>query len=156
MDNLIKSDKKQQVRSYGIISLLLLAGCAALICVPVWSGRTGVDQQKTLHRAEGLAYQLLESRKEAPAGLPGRGPASVQGSVNHLTMDQGEIGLDAWGHPYHFKLLKVEGTQLAKILVWSFGPNGRGETQDEVIESNRDNRSPKFSGDDLGIMLSVK
>jgi hypothetical protein len=152
----MKTDKNQHVKSYGILSLFVLMGCAVLICMPVWSGRSGVYQQKTLHRAEGLAYQLLESRKEAPVSGSSRGPASVEGSVNHLTMDQGEIGLDAWGRPYHFKLLKAQGNQLAKILVWSFGPNGKEETKDEVIESNRDSRSPRFSGDDLGIMLSVK
>lgn len=148
----MKTDKKQHVSSKGIISLFMLAGAVLLICAPVWSGRSGEYQQKTLHRAEGLAYQLLESRKSVSS----RGPASVESSLNHLTMDQGEIGLDPWGHPYRYQLLKPRENNLAKILVWSLGPNGKLETQSETIESNRDNGSPQFSGDDLGIMLSVK
>jgi type II secretory pathway pseudopilin PulG len=148
----MKTDKKQHVRSKGIISLFVLLGVSALICVPVWSGRSGATQQRTLHRAESLAYQLLESRKVNSS----RGPASVDSPVNHLTMDEGDVGLDPWGHPYHYKLLKANENQLAKILVWSMGPNGKSETADDVIESNRDSRSPQFSGDDLGIMLSVK
>lgn len=148
----MKSDKKQQVRSYGIISLLMLMGAAALICVPVWSGRSGAFQQKTLHRAESLAYQVLESRKSSQS----RGPASVESSINHLTLDQGEIGMDPWERPFQYKLLKGSDNQAMKILVWSLGPNGTLETKDDAIESNRDKPSPEFSGDDLGIMLTIK
>jgi type II secretory pathway pseudopilin PulG len=148
----MKTEQKQHVKSYGIISLLMLIGAAALICVPVWSGRTGASQQRTLHRAESLAYQLLESRK----GTPSRGPASIESSINHLTLDQGQIGMDLWDHPYQYRLLKGADNQPSKILVWSLGPNGKPETSDETIESNRDHTNPQFSGDDLGIMLTVK
>jgi hypothetical protein len=148
----MKTDKIQHVRSKGIISLFMLFGVAAFLCVPIWSDTSEATQQHTLHRAESLAYQLLESRKSSSS----RAPASVDGPVNHLTLDEGNIGLDPWGHPYHYKLLKARENQPAKILVWSLGPNGKSETSDEIIESNRDMRSPQFSGDDLGIMLSVK
>ena len=145
-ESMMKNDKKQYVRSHGILSLLILVGTSVLVCAPVWSGRSGV------HRAESLAYQLLEGRKAASS----RGPASIESPINHLTQDEGEIGLDPWGHPYRYKLLKGHELQMSKILVWSLGPNGTVETKSELLDSNRDARSPEFSGDDLGIMLSVK
>ncbi len=152
----MKEHKKQYVRSHGIISLFMLIGCTAMVCLPVWSGRSGVYQQKTLHRAESLAYQLLDGRKSASPASAGRGPASVEGSLNQLTKEQGEIGLDPWGHPFQYKLLKPTNNQPTKILVWSLGPNGQAETKDQTLDQNRDKANPEFSGDDLGIMLSVK
>jgi hypothetical protein len=148
----MNNEKKQHVRSYGIISLLVLVLASILICAPVWNGRTSDHQERTMHRAESLAYQLLESRKVNSS----RGPASVAAPVNHLTLDHGEIGVDPWGHPFKFKLLKAKDHQISKIIVWSSGPNGTAETQSEVLESNREIRQPHFTGDDVGIMISVK
>lgn len=148
----MKTDKKQEVRSFGIISLFLLLGACVLICVPAWNGSSADTQERALRRAEGLAYQILESRNPST-----RGPATaVERELNHFSLDEGQIGLDPWGQPFQFKLLKFKEFKKAKIVVWSLGPNGLAETPHENLDSNRNKSSPLFSGDDLGVMVSVK
>lgn len=147
-----KNNKNQEVRSFGIISLLLLVGTCVLIGAPAWNGSLAEQQERSLRRAESLAYQLLETRQ------PGsRTPASAaEQALNHLSLDQGHIGQDPWGQPYHYKLLKAQEFHKTRVVVWSAGPNRILETAESVFDPNRDIESPKFDGDDLGIIVSVK
>ena len=148
----MKINKNQEVRSFGVISLLLLLVAGVVICYPVWNGRLSALQDRSLHRAESLAYQILESRQSSS-----RAPANAsEVSLNHLALDQGQIGQDPWGRPYNFKFMKIPQIHQVRILVWSLGPNGIPETSETLFDSNRDEESPNFSGDDLGIMVSVK
>lgn len=146
----MKNDKKQEFKTVGLISMFVVIGLSALLLAPVWNDESGDSQTKALYRAEGLAYQILEGRKGSS-----RGPASV-GSLNHLAQDSGNIGEDPWGRQYQFKFFNHVGNEQSKILVWSNGPNGEKDTEDTVIDSNRDNASPKFDGDDLGVIIVIK
>jgi len=148
----MKNQGKQEVRSFGIISLFLLVAACVLVFAPAWNGGLAALQERTLHRAESLGYQLLDSRKPST-----RTPAAAsEVALNHLALDQGQIGLDPWGHPYQFKLLKLKEFQKTKIVVWSLGPNGVSETTQDSLDPNRDTESLDFEGDDLGVIVSVK
>lgn len=146
----MKNEEKQQVKTVGLITLLLVMGLSVLLLAPVWNSESNEARNKALFRAEGLAYQILEGRKGSS-----RGPASV-GGLNHLAQDQGEVGEDPWGHPYKFKLFSHLVNDQAKILVWSSGPNGNSESDETMIDSNRDKASPIFGGDDVGVIVLVK
>jgi hypothetical protein len=149
---LANSVENQQDGTFGVLPLLVLIAIGVFLWMPAWTNHTAEAQEHTLHRAESLAYQLLETRRTAS-----RAPASAaETELNQLAADEGRIGLDPWGHPYNFKLLKSSDSQKTKILVWSLGPDGVQQTQSDQIDSNRDKESPSFSGDDLGIMVSIK
>lgn len=148
----MKTEKKQEVRSFGILSLACVLGAAFLVSAPLWNGKLNESEERTLRRAESLAYQVMEGQKSSS-----RGPASAsETSLNHLALDQGEIGQDAWGRPYSFKLLKLKNAKASRLFVWSLGENGKSETSNSDLESNLEKSSPEFRGDDLGIMISVK
>ncbi len=141
--SLLKIQEKQGIRSIGIISMFFLILVSLGAVKPVWSGVAGENEQITMRRAEGLAYQILEARKSR-----GRGIASISSNeMNLLAADQGEIGMDRWGHPYRFKVLretlKDTNQEKTKIVVWSAGPNGHFETLDPV----------HLAGDDLGTSI---
>lgn len=145
----MKSQENQQIKTGGIISLFALLGACVLAATPVWNWGPRGDSEKTLRRAEGLAYQIMEIQKSAKKGR-------IPASVGELSADQtqGRMGSDSWGQPFHFRLVKVEGK--TKVLVWSAGPNQTSETNIEDSDSIRDNWSPDFQGDDLGIIVSYK
>ncbi len=146
----MKSDKKQEFKSISVISMFILIGLSVLLLAPVWNDESSEHINKALNRAEGLAYQILESRKGTS-----RGPASAT-ELNHLSQDSGRVGADPWGHQYHFKFFNLGGNDQTKILVWSAGPNGKVDSDDKTIDSIRDSLNPTFLGDDLGIAILVK
>jgi hypothetical protein len=140
---LSKIQEKQGIRSIGIISMFLLLAVSLGATAPVWNGASSEARQKTMRRAEGLAYQLLDGQRSSERGIASAGN-DVE--MNQLVSDEGEIGLDIWGHPFHFKMLKNQEGEKLKIIVWSRGPNGLFETQDPT----------QFLGDDLGTHVSLK
>jgi hypothetical protein len=151
----MKSKENQGIRSIGILSVFFMAGVCGLLSFPVWNSGSSDLQFKTIRRAEGLAYQILQARKEKPSSLD-RNPASEdEGPKNQLQNDSGSIGVDQWGKPFQFAIVeKQDGLQ--KVVVWSNGPNGQTETSAEKIASNWDENESVFGGDDLGIIVSVK
>jgi hypothetical protein len=155
----MKSKEYQGIRSFGVISVFFMLGVCGLLSVPVWNSGSSEQQTKTSRRAEGLAYQILQARKEKPVAPLGndRFPASEAEVVptNHLQGASGTIGTDIWGKPFQFAVIDtISGQQ--KVLVWSTGPNGQIDTNIEKIDSERDNSVPIFGGDDVGVIVSVK
>jgi hypothetical protein len=155
----MKVKEYQGIRSFGVLSVFFILGVFALLSVPVWNSGSSENQIKTSRRAEGLAYQILQARKEKPVAPVGdnRGPASETelDPANHLQGDSGTIGIDLWGKPFRFAVVDTNSGQ-QKVLVWSNGPNGQVDTKIEKIDSERDNSVPIFSGDDVGVIVSVK
>lgn len=72
-------------------------------------------------KAESLAFRLASrpdatnSIEEIPAG---RKPASAEPAPK-----SGEIGLDPWGHAYHYNLVREETGKVVEVAVWSGGPD---------------------------------
>lgn len=143
--------KKQEVRSFGIISLFSLMGVCVFVLSPTWKRSSSSQQDFTMRRAESLAYQVLESQKSAS-----RRPASVmENHLNHLLAEAGQIGVDPWGRPFQFRVFKTTPEAPGRIFVWSPGPDGQVQTTEDQIASNRDNPLPDFVGDDIGIMVQI-
>lgn len=122
------------------------------VSAPAWN-RVNADQQEfAMHKAESLAYQILESQR-----MTSRGPASApEVKLNQLLSSEGRIGLDPWGRPYQFRILKGTDFSHTKVLVWSLGPDGFAQTSPEKLESIRDDGQPQFEGDDVGALISIQ
>lgn len=148
----MKNEQNQQVKTMGIVMMFALVVTSVLVASPIWNRPFAEETEKTMHRAESLAYQILAARKNQISKV--RTPAS-EGSLNHLEAEEGAIGQDPWGQPYRFKWLRKSSFQ-SRLLVWSSGPNGQVDTSSENLDSNRDAERANFTGDDVGIMLSIK
>ncbi len=77
-------------------------------------------------KAEALAFRLA-SRPDATneiENIPeGRHPASAEQETQPETKS-GEIGVDPWGHAYHYNVIREETGKVIEVAVWSGGPNG--------------------------------
>lgn len=84
-------------------------------------------------KAEALAFRLA-SRPDATNEIEdiseGRRPASK------AEKKSGEIGMDPWGHAYHYSVVREETGKVTEVAVWSGGPNGT--SAHEVGELDRD------------------
>lgn len=148
----MKNEQNQQVKTIGIVSMFALVMACVLMASPIWNRPFAEETEKTMHRAESLAYQILAARKNQMT--KSRMPASGE-STNHLEAEEGSIGQDPWGQPYRFKWLHKTAHQ-SRLLVWSAGPNRQPDTSDQNLDSNRDKDRGEFVGDDVGVMLSIK
>lgn len=143
------NEQKQGLRSFSILSLFAIIALSASALTPMWKSEETTRSLQAIHKAEGLAYQIFEGRRSAS-----RGPASV-GSMNHLNQEKGEIGQDPWGNHYRFRIFGGE-SDASRVLVWSAGPNGRQETDEEQVEKNRAASIPQLKGDDVGVVVLIK
>ena len=121
-----------------------LIGLCLLAAYPVMNSDKGENGYKALHRAEGLAYQLIEIHKNLNIPTKGRSIASLQAEMPQ-TPHRGEIGVDPWGRAYQFEVLQNKGHRKSQIVVWSLGENGQSESKQN-----------KFDGDDIGVTVEVR
>jgi hypothetical protein len=161
----MKDLENQELRSSGVITLLGLVGLSALIIATPWNrSLTGQGSEEALQKAEVVGYQVVQIYREAAknreaitAPAKARGPASVQASgddLSSLIRTTGTMGSDPWGQPYHFRILSSNSAKI-RILVWSAGPNGKVETPKLDDENAQPSFQPAYSGDDVGLVLSV-
>ncbi len=134
------------------MALFSLLGAGVFVWTSSLNHQKNANHEFIMHRAESLAYQILESQR-----VSSRGPASaMESNLNQHLKEEGRIGSDPWGRPFNFKLLKNPELQSSKVLVWSVGPDGVAQTTPEKIDSIRDKSAPTFEGDDVGVMVSIK
>lgn len=119
---------------------------------PVWTGTPHENHEKAMRRAEGLAYQLMDIHKASQKDS--RAPAS--------SSNEGQIGSDPWGQPYRYRVLNHAAKSADKkaqdysLVVWSGGPNKKADTKEENLDSDRDDFSAQFEGDDVGVVVVGK
>lgn len=150
-------------RSFGTLDLIGLIALVGTVCsiVGIILAQAMKDDrpQRARAMAEALAKQIsaeqnkafqfaqvVDSAQKGTAGgsSSGRGPASVEPAVPALT--SGSLGRDPWGQPFHYSVRKLEsnnGRQVARVFVWSDGPDGKSQT---------DLANLKVGGDDLGYL----
>ena len=148
-----KNDKNQYVGSIFVISTVFLVAASILSFAPAWNSASKEKIEKTTHRAESLAYQVLEAQKAAQGQQSlGRSPASVESALGHLNSNDGEIGSDEWGRPYHFSsVLNSEGQKL--ILVWSNGPDGKSQINPLTVTFKNSKLALTDEGDDIAVVI---
>lgn len=161
----MKNDKKREFRSSSILGLSgLLTLSAAMIAVP-WNRQFQDSRvQAARQKAEVVGYQLVQIYRESiKVSLPSdkgssRGPASVQSpnqDPSRNLRSVGTMGVDPWGEPYHYRILSTGRDGSMRILVWSPGPNKKTETSKLENESVALMGQPDYSGDDIGVVVSV-
>ena len=111
---------------------------------PVMNSEKAENGYKALHRAEGLAYQLVEIHKNLNIPTSGRSIAS-ETPIEQISAQKGEMGLDPWGRAYQFEIIKTKGLKSSKVAVWSVGENGKSES----AQNN-------FEGDDIGVLIDIR
>lgn len=151
------------------------AQCAALIAGAI----SPVLQERALARGNAVAVQAArEELKEIAEDL--KGPPALRGPLFYKTFihkqilsavraryvafgkDSRYLGdgtderrrwfLDPWNNPY-WLLYQSNGTFWGRLLIYSFGPNGR---RDSLLESiPRKGDEVPVSGDDVGVILTV-
>lgn len=160
----MNSEKKQEFKSSGVLTLLGLVGFSLSIIASPWNHSVhDTDTEAALQKAEVVGYQVVQIYREAAknSGAPaasrgGRNPASVAPapSLDGLRTT-GTMGTDPWGQSYHYRVLSAEHTKNIRILVWSSGPNGKIETADLDNEDKKLTAQPQYEGDDIGVVLSM-
>lgn len=83
-----------------------------------------------------------------------RAPAATSGETSVGLDAEGDIGLDPWGKPFHYRtIVNPKSNSTVLIYVWSGGANGQLESRSET---GPDGTSQfKFVGDDLGFVKEV-
>lgn len=159
-------EKKQEFKSSGVLTLLGLVGFSVMIIAAPWNRQyQDSDVDAALQKAEVVGYQVVQIYREASKsaavsadrnGGRGRTPASInpEGNLENLRTT-GTMGTDPWGQPYHYRILSAEKSKPMRILVWSDGPNKKPETPDLDNEAKKISSQPVFSGDDVGVVLSM-
>lgn len=159
----MKNEKKQEFKSSGVLTLLGLVGFSASIIAAPWNRQNHDSEvELALQKAEVVGYQVVQIYREAakvsgmPSGNSGRVPASVgpEATLENLRTT-GTMGNDPWGQPYHYRILSAEKNKPIRILVWSTGPNKKSDTPDLENETRALPTQPTYSGDDIGVVLSM-
>lgn len=162
----MKNQEKQQFRSSGLLALLGLVGFSSAIIAAPWNREIQDSRvEAARQKAEVVGYQVVQIYREATkqnvalSKGGGRNPASVSENVDFKAENirtVGTMGVDPWGEPYHYRILSADRSAgKVRILVWSAGPNKKVETKDLDNDEVSMNDQPAYTGDDMGVLLSV-
>ncbi|WII70778.1 hypothetical protein QJS83_09930 [Bdellovibrio sp. 22V] len=159
----MKNEEIQEFKSTSVLALLGLVGFSAAIIATPWNRQMADSKVETARqKAEVVGYQVVQiyreaSKPQSPAEKAGkRVPASVsESSVAENLRSTGTMGTDPWGQPYRYRILSASPAGKMRILVWSTGPNKKVETADLDNEDKSLTEQPVYSGDDLGVLLSM-
>lgn len=147
----MKTELNQDIRSTGILTVIGLLVVCAMAASPLWSGQSTEEKEILMRHAESLAYQIIEiQRAKVVAKTEGRAPASASDSEDL----QGQIGMDPWGHPFHFKIVEQKNSR--RVFVWSLGPNAKVETRVSSLDSSRDVFDVGPVDKNLGVSVDFK
>ena len=161
----MKNNKIQMVRTSGLLGILILGGITSLMIFTPWARDTkDLEVLRAQQKAEVIAYQIVEIYKVAKlenssesAPIQSRGLASVQssvvaGGILKEFKNQGNMGIDPWGHPYQYKII-TKGNA-SQLMVWSLGPNGNLDNQ-AFMNDSTDALSAPIQGDDIRVQLPL-
>lgn len=132
----------QDFKSFKVITVFVLLAICVIATYPVINSQKSENEYKALHRAEGLAYQLIEIHKNLMIPMGSRAVASIDEEAN---FKKNEIGLDPWGRAFNFEVIDGPHLEVPLMVVWSAGENGILET-----------KKTQFLGDDIGVMIEIR
>lgn len=161
----MKNEQNQEFRSSGVLAITGLIGfCLAIIATP-WNRQMQDSRaEAAVQNAEVVGYQVVQIYREAAKTTSSleknnsRKPASVAETTQispESLRSTGTMGLDPWGAPYRYRILSSDTAGKVRILVWSTGPNQKVETTQLDNEEVAILGQPIYSGDDVGVLLSI-
>jgi general secretion pathway protein G len=136
-----QNTRRRRRSAFTLIELLLvlvILAILAAIVVPKLTGRSE-DAKKTKAKTDvSNIARALEMYDTDNSGLPddNAGLSSLVKNPNNLTTWKGpyltpaEIPKDPWGNDYIYKKVGTHNTQ--GIDVYSFGPDGKDNTEDDI------------------------
>ena len=160
-------------------TLIFSFSLIAYVATPIVSRNL---QSEGISRAQGEMVVLSEALL-APAQLPllkvtsvtahasGRGLASVSNSelsqeVKGISdsaralkseKNEGELGVDPWGFPYHYLFVRNVSGMQTHLIVWTNGPDHQSQTNVKAQLSQDPRRAiVSFQGDDLGSVTAIR
>lgn len=140
-----KAYKKQYLKSSRLVFVMcLLIACAAMTGWIIFKAIENNKRVAAYKTAENLSKNIYPQLME-----PSRSPSS--------TLQVQELGEDPWGRPYRWASLNSAQSQ-EFVVVWSAGPNGRYETNQENFTVGEGGylSNVYFAGDDVGYVRSVQ
>jgi len=158
------NEEKREFKSSGVLALLGLVGFSTAIIATPWNRQIQDSRvEMALQKAEVVGYQVVQIYREASkealqAKKSSRTPASVaEDKAMHPEnwRSTGTMGTDPWGQPFHYRILAPSAQGKVRILVWSAGPNQKVETPNLDNEEAAIHEQPVYSGDDMGVLLSM-
>jgi hypothetical protein len=159
---MMKTEQIQEFRSSGVLTITGLIGLALAIIATPWNRQMEDTSSKdALHKAEIVGYQVVQIYRDASANSSknaeqNRLPASISSDgLSDSIRTTGTMGLDPWGSAYHYRILSADDRGSVRILVWSSGPNKIMESTALDNESTLIQTQPSYSGDDVGVLLSM-
>ncbi len=159
---MMKTEQNQEFRSSGILAVSGLICLALAIIATPWNRQMKDTSSKdAMHKAEIVGYQVVQIYRDASVNSfkkndQSRLPASISSEgFSDSIRTTGTMGLDPWGSAYHYRILSADDRGSVRILVWSAGPNKIMESTDLDNENNPLRTQPSYSGDDIGVLLSM-
>jgi hypothetical protein len=115
----INSLENRIVKTGSIASLLAFILAVGIITRPIYLGREDLAHEKTVIKAQSVAYQLmgLELKKNQELAA-GRGAKRTIASAEPTDL-VGQMGTDPFGKPFQYKV-RNEGSRVV-VDVWSDG-----------------------------------
>ena len=131
-------DENQQFSTIDAIFVVALLIVATVVSSTILS-QVFADHKRVQARmkAEALAFRLA-SRPDATNEIEDIGHGRIPASASETK--QGEIGLDPWGHAYHYNVIREDGGKVLEVAVWSPGPNGTSSEEFNELHLNEQNR----------------
>lgn len=160
------TEKKQVFKSLDAFSVLGVASLVAYILVYIIGNNSGDQSRRDAElEMETLTSQILAlGMKNLPS--PTRGIASVEGNKEVALQwnydwekvgNEGKIGKDTWGQPYHYRVFKDTSNRVSHILMISGGPDGKIDTALESLDSIKvgENLNIPYQNDDFGFIKNL-
>jgi type II secretory pathway pseudopilin PulG len=161
-------EKFQALKTSGIIGMFTMVGLVGVLVFWPWRlDQRSAELVRAKQKAEIVAYQIIQIYKEAqmdfsqpqPA-VQKRGLASIKsqpslsaGGLLKEFKNAGTMGLDPWGHPYQYRIIKIQTGP--RLMVWSTGPNGTLDNQDFLSDDPVEALATPKRGDDIRVLLSI-
>jgi len=147
---------KKGIPFLGVIAFIL--GFSAVVRHKLIQNDVDLALRGSSSLAEQLAgggIQVLPEKIDEKLG-GGRKPSSILGRRATEEALEGKIGIDPWGAPYSYRIIKSSSRgQKAVIVVWSSGPNQIKETTENAIQAMAGSKILSFVGDDLGVVREL-
>lgn len=133
----MKTEQNRYVKSS---KWMLLVGLTLLVVLLVLTpgGRHSNESRvvRAKQNAETLGFKLTQIYNQEKKG---RAPASGHEAPEEAFKGEGLIGLDPWGQPYKYNVLKTD-QGVARIVVMSDGPPKDPQSQDDAASTDSSER----------------
>jgi hypothetical protein len=146
----------------------VMVGIGFLVTSIVSQSQTQSPEDQARRMAENISAQLMNlspsqlKLQDSAVGAGSRGPASVGPTPGaHKLGPEGQIGVDPWGRPFHYRFVEDPKGAWSHLVVWSRGPDAQfsralAEWSHDVLVARRIYGVQTVQlGDDVGVFQKL-